>query len=329
MAGEFVDSPARTYTALLTTTLDNYRKILVDQIFDVYPFLSWLNGSLGMALRGNSVKRMEDGGVTIREHLLFEQNSTVDSYSGAEIIDTTLQEGMTIASYNWKQYAGTYGITGLEKRSNMGETQLINLLQAKLKQLELSFRDRLSVDAFADGTGNGGKNLTGLDALVSDTSNTVGGLDDSTRAWWVPYRSTAIGSFAASGLAEMRTGFNTITFGNDKPDFIVTTQSIFEFYEAALQPQERFMSNKVADGGFMNLTFKNVPIVFDRDCGTGLMYMLNSRYVSWVVHQDADMVTRPFTEPENQDVITAKMILQGNMTTNNRRKLAVLAGFTA
>ena len=127
-------SETRTYDALLTTTLANYRKKLVDNIFDTYPLLSWLNGKLGTALRGEAVKRTVNGGESIVEHLLYEQNSTAKSYSGSELLDTTLQDGMTIARYNWKQYSATVGITGLEERANGGEAALIRLLESKTKQ---------------------------------------------------------------------------------------------------------------------------------------------------------------------------------------------------
>jgi hypothetical protein len=317
---------SRTWDALLTTTLANYRQTLVDNIFDDYPFLSYINGKLGKAMRGGSIKRTVNGGESIVEHLLYEMNGTVKSYSGAETLDTTLQEGMTIARYTWKQYAVSIGITGLEKRNNNGEAAMINLLTAKTKQAEMSLRDRMSVDAFGDGTGNNSKNLTGLSALISATI-TLGGISPTTYTWWVP-TVTSTASFAASGIDNMRTTFNSVTFGNDKPDAIFTTQTIYEYYEKALQPQERFQSNSVADAGFMNLTFKGVPIMFDRDCTSGKMYFLNSNALSFVVHSDADFATGPFVTPENQDVSTAMVIFQGNLTTNNRRKLAS-ATFTA
>ncbi|MCK5021227.1 MAG: phage major capsid protein [Candidatus Peribacteraceae bacterium] len=320
----------RTYNALLTTTLANYRKQLIDNIFDDYPFLSWINGKLGRAMRGSndSVKRTIDGGETIVEHLLFGQNSTVDSYAGYEVLDVTPQEGMTIGRYNWKQYSGSITISGLEERSNKGEAKMIDLLEAKAKQTEMSLRDRLSRDSFADGTGNGGKNLTGLSLLVSDTA-TAGGINPSTQPWWKSDVTSSVGSFAANGVDSMRTAFNNVTFGNDKPDIIFCTQDVIEFYEKTLQPILRLSSNKVADAGFENFLYKNVPIIFDRDCPTGLMYMLNSRYLSYVVHQDADFKTGEFIKPENQDAKTANILLQANLTTNNRRKLAVLQSITA
>lgn len=319
---------SRTWDSLLTTTLANYRKTMVDNIFDVYPLLSWLNGKLGMSMRGNSVKKVLDGGESIVEHLLYGTNSTARSYSGYETLDTTPQEGMTIGRFNWKQYSASVTMSGLEKRSNNGEAAMINLLTSKTKQAEMSLRDTMSADAFSDGTGNGGKALTGLAALVSATA-TVGGLSPTTYPWWQSNTTTGAGSFAATGLSKMRTTFNSLSYGNDKPDFLVTDQEVYEYFESAHQPQERYSNTNVLNSGFTNLTFKNVPLVFDRDCTAGYMYFLNSQYLSFVCHRDADFTTGPFVVPENQDASTAQILFQGNLTTNNRRKLGVIQGFTA
>lgn len=204
---------------------------------------------------------------------------------------------------------------------------MIRLLEAKTTQAEMSLRNTMSEDAFSDGTGNGSKTLTGLQAIVS-TTTTLGGLAPATFSWWQS-TVTASGSFAAQGINDMRVIFNTLSYGNDKPDFIVTDQSSFEFYEAALQPQERYVNTKAADAGFMNLTFKGVPITFDRDCTSGRMYFLNSRYLTFTTHRDADFSTGPFITPVGQDVTTAMILFQGNMTTNNRRMQGVLTGITA
>jgi hypothetical protein len=313
--------------ALLTTTLANYRKTLIDNIFDDYPLLSYMNGRLGRAVRGGSIKELKDGGESLIEHIMYEQNSTVDSYAGYELLDTTPQEGFTQARYTWKQYSTSISISGLEERSNRGEAAMINLLQAKTQQAEMSLRDRMSRDAFSDGTGNSSKNLGGLEIII-DSTGTLGGINQSTYSWWAS-TETSGGSFAARGVNDMRTTFNTVTFGNDKPDMIITTQTVHEFYEKSLQPQERFVDTKTADAGFMNLAFKGVPVIFDRDCTSGVMYFLNSRWLKFAVHRDADFVTSAFVRPENQDARTAQILFQGNMLTNNRRKLAKITGITA
>lgn len=253
---------------------------------------------------------------------MYGMNSTVKSYAGAEVLDVTLQEGLTIARFNWKQYAASIGITGLEERSNQGEAAMIRLLTAKAQQAEMSLKDRMSGDAYSDGTGNGSKNLTGLAAIVA-ASGTLGGLSATTYTWWVSQAGTS-SSFAANGLSTMRTLFNNCSFGNDKPDIILTTQTVFEYFENALQPQERYTNTQAANAGFTNLTFKGIPIMFDRDCTSGKAYFLNSKYLNLVVHRDADFSTGPFQSPENQDVKTAMILFQGNLTCNNRRKHGLL-----
>lgn len=318
-------SETRVYDALLTTTLANYRQKMIDNIGDVYPTLSWLMGKLGEALKGQTRIKQLDGGESIVEHLMYEFASSVKAYSGYETIDLTPQEGMTIARYSWRYYAGSVAISGGEQRNNRGDAEMINLLQAKINQTELSIRDRLSRNAFAANVA--GNELDGLASIV-DSTGTVGGLAQGTFSWWAS-TETASGSFAAQGVKDMRTLFNTISHGNDTPDFITTTQAAHEFYEDSMQPQMRHQSNKAADAGFMNITFKNVPVFFDRDCQSGVLYMLNSRYLNLCVHKDAYLSTGKFVDRDDQDASSAKILFQGNLTTNNRRKHGKLTGITA
>jgi|TARA_R100000656_G_scaffold40686_2_gene33905 hypothetical protein len=320
-------SETRTWNDILTTTLAIYRTKMQDQIFDVYPLLSYLNGKLGVAVNGRKLKRVESGGESVVEPLLYEENSTAGSYSRYDQLDTTPQDEFTIARYDWKQYSASITIDGLSERSNMGKFSVVNLLKAKTRATELALRKTLSAGAWGDGTDNGSKTFGGL-ALAMSTSSTLGGIAPATNTWWKASVTTG-GSFAAQGLTDMRTVFNTLSFGNDKPDIIFTTQSIYEFYEAAVQPIQRVQNTKVADLGFQNFTYKGVPFMFDRDCTSGEMHFLNSEYINYVVHKDADMKTTPFVKPTNQDARTAQILLQGNITYNNRRKLGVINTITA
>ena len=182
-------SETRTYNALLTTTMQEYMPTLQDNIFIEEPLLSWYNGKLGKATgKAETPKRVLSGGESILEPILYESNSTVDSYSGAETIDTTLQDGMSNAKFSWSQYSGTVGITGLEKRSNRGKHALINLLGAKTTQLESSLSERLSTDLWAASVGNSGKNISGLPLHVSNSAATGGlAVTDLGGTWLSPY----------------------------------------------------------------------------------------------------------------------------------------------
>ena len=330
-------SETRTWDAVLTTTLANYREKLIDQIFDYYPFLSYLVGKLGNSLRmagphtgqgqsrGMERLRKLDGGESIVEHLLYEVSSAVKSYSNYEGLDTTPQDGLTIARFSWRQYAATISISGLEKRNNNGETQMLDLMKAKTTQAEMSLRRRMAIDAW--GSNADGKSFDGLGTILSTTA-TLGGLSPTTFTWWQP-TIRASGSFAAQGINDMRITFNTISFGEDVPDAIFMPQAVFEFFENTLQPQERYTNTKAANVGFQNLTFKGIPTIYDRQATAGTVTFINSEYINLCVHKDAFFSTGKFIEPENQDASTAKILFQGNMTINNRRMHGRMTGVTA
>lgn len=324
-------SETRTWESLLTTTAALYRKQMIDNIFDVAPLLSWVTGKLGDKIsRKNkrSMKRVEKGGESIVEHLMYGTNSTTKPYSGHEVFDTTPQEGMTIARYAWKYYGSTVSMSGGDLRANRGESALIKLMKAKFDQCELSLRDTLNTDLFLDGTGSSSKALLGLNALVSSTV-TIGGLAPTTFAWWKSSVTASAGSFAANGIQKMRTTMNTLTFGSDSPDLILCDQTTYESYEAKIGDSQRIIDMGTADLGFESLTYKKIPVIFDRDCQAGTMYFLNSNYLNWVVMEGADMEIREFKQAFDSDSYLAPIILQAAFTTNNRRKLGVITGFTA
>lgn len=318
-------SETRTWDALLTTTLANYQQKLRDNVFDTYPFLSWMNGKLADALRGERRLRLLDGGESIVEHLLYEMSSAVKSYTGYELIDLTAQEGMTIARYSWRYYAAGLTISGGEKRNNQGDARMIDILKAKVMQAEMSLRDRLSRDAW--GSNSDGKSWDGLGSILS-TTVTLGGLSPTTFTWWVPTIRVG-GSFASQGLNDMRVLFNTISYGNDMPDAIFMPQAVFEYYEAALQPSERYTNTKAANSGFTNLTFKAVPVIFDRDATAATISMLNSSYINLAMHKDANFEPRPFIEPQDQDATSSKILVQGNLTVSSRRMHGRVTTITA
>lgn len=317
---------SRTWDALLTSTLANYGdKKLHDNVFDELPLLSWFDGKLAGAMKREKLKKLLDGGESIVVRVLYEMSSAIKSYSGYEALDLTPQEGSTIARYAWRQKAAGIAISGLERRSNMGDAKLGDLLEDKVQQAELTIRDTLSRDFW--GSNGGGKDVDGL-GLILSTSSTIGGLAPATFTWWVP-TSTASGSFAAQGLKDMRTLYNTISYGQNTPDGLFTTQTVFEYFENALQPLQRYSDEGVAGSGFENLKFKGKPLFFDRDCTSGQVVMLNSRHIKIHVHKDADLATTPFVTPENQDASSSTILWQGNMIVNDRRKLGRLTAITA
>lgn len=304
-------------TLVLTSTLAKYRKTFVDNVFDETPLLNYLK-------RKDNI-RMVDGGESIVEQLMYADNSTFASYSGYDTLDITPQEGFSAAQYPWKQVAVSVAVNGLEKHQNMGESKLFDLVKAKVKQAEMTMADRLNTMLYADGTGNTGKDFLGLAALVATTvPAVVGGIDssDPDNDWW---RSTVVDANADANPVrdddEWANVFYTCTRGGgDAPDFVITTQPLFEHYEASLVPQLRFTSNDKADSRFQTLEFKGRRIYFDLNCQSGVTYFLNSKYLQLAVHKDVFMSNTPFKDAPDKDALWSQILTYGNLTTSNRQR---------
>ena len=302
---------------LLTTTLANYRKTLTDNIFTARP--------LTYTLMEKGRIRMLNGGTKIVEPLIYGLNDTVGSYSGYDSIALTPQTGISAAEFEWRQYAASISISGIEEAKNNGDAEIINLLEAKIMQAEESMREGFNTMFFADGTGNSSKNWNGLDNLV-DNTGTVGNIDSSTYTWWKSYKESTA---TALTLAQMATAYNSVSVGNDHPDTLLTTQLLFEKYEALLQPNLRYTDTKTADAGFQNLLFKAAPVMYDTGCTAGTFFFLNSKYLTLVGHSDKWFSQTSFISPEDTDARYALIMCYGNLTVRNRAKQGKLTAKTA
>ena len=308
------------FDALLSTTLANYRAQLTDNVFTARP--------LTYFLMDKGRIRMVDGGTKIVEPLIYGQNGTVASYSGYDTISLTAQDGMSAAEYDWKQYAASIAISGIEEAKNNGEAAIINLLEAKIMQAEESMREGFNQMFFGDGTGNSGKNWNGLGNLV-ESGNTVGGINSANgqgNDFWRSYEENTAGALT---LAQMATAYNSVSVGNDHPDMILTTQTLYEKYESLLQPQLRYTDTKTADAGFQNLLFKAAPVTYDVHCTAGVVYFLNSKYITLVGHSGKWFQQTEFVRPENLDARYALIMCYGNLTVRNRAKQGKLTAKTA
>lgn len=306
------------FDALISTTLKNYTPRIEDNIFSNLTLLYWLK-------EAGHIEKVS-GGEQIVEPLLYGTNGTTGSYAGYDNIPTTPQEGITAAVYDWKQYAVSIAISGIEEAKNRGEEQVISLLKAKIDQAEMSAQEAMNTMFYGDGTGNGGKDWLGLEAIVADTpsTGTLGGIDSSTNTWWRNQSQAAatVGAFEITDLSNM---YNNCSKGKIKPEFLLTEQAAWERYESLLQPQLRYQSTKAADAGFENLLYKSAPVMWDEELdSTGRVYFLNSKFLKLKVHSDVWFKATPMEKPHGQDARYSQILCYGNLTTNNRRFQGVL-----
>lgn len=319
------------FTTILSTTLNNYRKQLTDNIFADRPLSRWL--------MEKKRTRMLAGGVKIVEPLIYASGSS-GAYSGYDQITITPQTGLTAAEYDWRQLYATIAISGIEEAQNNGKEAIINLLEAKIMQAEETLKDSVNVMLYGDGTGTSNKEWLGLEALIGDATTavtTVGNIDATAQAYWRSYVAYGAvpGTPEAITLAKMGAAYNGSSKGNDVIDAIFTTQGVFETYEALLQPNVRYQDVKSANAGFTNLMFKGAPVFWDADCPANRMFGINSKYLTLVGHKDRWFKNSGFSENTASSHATsgasvvsdaryALITAYGNLTVRNRARQFVL-----
>lgn len=331
--------PNPNFDALVATTLKNYRRLLADNIT--------AHQVLWFMLKEKGFIKEEDGGTSIVEPLMVGRNTTVKSYNGYDVIDTTPQEGISAAEFDWKQIAGSVSISGREEFINSGsKTKILSLLESKIQQLQISMMLETNRELQGDGTGNGGKDLTGLAAAVEEGSawSIYGGIDSNANAYWrnqwLSVGTVLVGGTIANPtpqfqnlLNAMRTLYNSCSRGKIKPTILISSQAVYETYEASLTVNERFIDMKLGDAGFQNLMYKGTPFVFDEDMpNAGLfpsagsdtlnqeLLMLNSDFLRFVLGKGKNFVVTEMQRPENQDAKVSQVLMYGNLTTNNRAR---------
>src|SRR5690606_36061558 len=261
---------------------------------------------------------------------------TVGSYSDLDTISTTRYDVFDRYEAQWKEHAGTYVISDLERDRNAGEGQVFDLRAAKLENLRQSIRADINEMLFGDGTGNNSKDFMGLKGLVADspTSGTVQGVDRA--AYSFARNQQTAGTQTASAFdnlrAAMRSIYNLCSNGisSDHPTFGVTTRAVFEGFEGLLLANERFTDKSVGDGGFKNevLKFKGMLLAYDNDCPSGNMYFLNPKSLKLAYKTGAWMQAPPPARPVNQTADIVIIRTMANLFTTNPRRLGVVTAIS-
>ena len=309
-------------TDIIATTIQNRSAVIADNVTKNNALLSRLKQ------RGN-VKKFSGGNVIMQE-LSFAENGNAGWYSGYETLPVAAQDVISAAQYDIKQCAVPVTVSGLEQLQNAGKEQIIDLLEGRISVAESTMANMISQGLYSDGTGSGGKEITGLKAQVSvaPATGTVGGIDRATWAFWrnQTFDATTDGG-SATTAANIQQYMNTLwakmVRGTDRPDLIVMDNAYWGFYMASLQAIQRFSSSADANLGFVSVKFMDADVVLDGGLGgfqaTKTLYMLNTKYLHYRPHSARDMV--PLSPKSrysvNQDAEVQILAWAGNMTMSN------------
>ena len=316
-------SPNSTFTELVSTTFRKHSKEIKDNVSNRNAFLKY------MMKRGNT--RKVDGGLTIAVPLDYTTNSTYQRYSDWDTLNIQQSDVISAAEYNWKQIALNVVASGRDLRTNSGDSRIIDLARARIKNAIRTFNNSFSSDLYSDGSLT--NQINGLQAIIADTNtNTVGGINALTWTFW---QNTVVSAAAYSVTPSSTTIENGLMLPawllvdrgpDDQPDLIVADNTYYSYYETSQVSMKRYSSEQAANGGFTSIKYKNADVMFDGNSGipANHMYFINTNYFELVTHVDADLTVMDDMRPVNQDGSVTPILWMGNVVCSNRKQQAVI-----
>lgn len=333
-------------TDIIATTIQQRSGVLADNVTN--------NNAVLRRLKAKGNVRPFSGGNVILEEIMYPDPTMINanSYSGYEIINISPNSPISAPSFNIQQYAGAITMSGLEMLQNSGKEAIIDLMEGRVKVAEAELQNRMDYDIYQDGTGNSGKNITGLALAVPDdpTTGTYGGISRATYNFWRSqyYRGVTDGGGAVS-QANIQQYMTTLALrcvrGSNKPDTWVGDATYFAFYVNSLQAIQRISSEPgsgSAGAGFPSLKFFGGGMAADVYMGGGIsgavsstqltsgatsahMWALNTDYIFFRPHRDRNFV--PIggeRQAVNQDAVVKLIGWAGNLTSSGPQFCGVL-----
>ncbi len=174
-----------------------------------------------------------------------------------------------------------------------------------------------------------GKEITGLKAIFSSTGS-IYGLDRATHKWLIPHMKSNVGTITETVIQE---AIDTLEENaGSRVNFIVCSSGVKRAYQKALAAYKRNIDVMELKGGYKALSYNGIPVVSDRFCPDGTMYLLNTD--DFALHQLCDWKWlegedgRVIKQVANKPVYSATLVKYADLICTRPCGQAMLSGIT-
>lgn len=294
---------------VLSSTLRILLDEEVDQLYQATPLLDKMRERGGV--------ETYDGGQKLDVPLILEEHSSITQLdSGYEPVNLAVKDSLRTASFTWCDFVAPIVITRSEELSNKGERAIIDIAEARMKSVMGALKREVEKQILANassvltnlntfnglsaadgGAGSGGNSTSGFFdnvAFGSQTAGTnVGSLSKATFARLQNQFVDDGGTLALASMTDLYINCQLNTPDGSAPDLIICSPQFYKAYKALLQQQERYIDEKVLDGGRLALAFNGAMVVASPFLGSDVQnpagtpggneiisaYYLNTRYI--------------------------------------------------
>lgn len=252
---------------------------LMDQVFESTPLMAWLKEHQEAA----------PSGLKVLEPLQYAQSSVAGSFTKGQTASVADRSIATNAEFDWVTYWDHIAIFPQDVMKCNGDAQKINLVKAKMQNVEDSLSDAINADLWATTWSDSAK-VVPIPVMAGDISTTVGNIAPGTDTWWQPRQDTGAASISLDKMQALHTDVSKGK-ASKAPTLIVTAEGIFDSMHGLYVPYMRISQqgeSRTVIGrlGFDSLRYKRADVVMDENCASDKLYMLNPKFVRFRPHSD-------------------------------------------
>lgn len=213
----------------------------------------------------------------------YQKGTATTSFIGFQTLPTSLTTTRQLLKFNPAFNEANVALATTDVAANNTLRKVLDLTEVEMISRAQDLADSIGTQFYASQTL--ATDFLGLGNIVSATGS-IGG---ASRATYTTLQSTITASSGTLSLFKMRTLFNNIADGEVQPNESFTDYQTWALYESLLQPQERIAKevgvNPAANfkgyTGYRAIMWAGLPIIPDRKCTTGSLFMLNMDFLNF------------------------------------------------
>lgn len=253
------------------------------------------------------------------------------AFYGDQLLDTSVPDILQPANQVWRFYQQAISIPVTDIILNAGEGS-VPLIKARYEIAAASLLQKLSRALWGTAPQNTALDLDNIVNWVGTTNNLIAGINRASNAFWNP--TTAVpggGVNLTPAIADQ--AYYAVTLGNDQPDLMLFDNTRYIHFKANFTANTRYtnaeVDTKAVQAGFrMNFLFNNAVVLPDTFVPSGTGWVLNTKYLFPVFHQDLFFVVNPFLMPTNQEVIVSRVKVGMQLACVSPRMQVEITGIT-
>jgi hypothetical protein len=240
------------------------------------------------------------------------------------------------AEFNLCALATPVSSLGLEQLVTQDAIAVASRLMLKLNDMKNSALNSLSTALFGPAVGNVLQMFSLTDAYGA--TGIYGGLDRATYPTWAGLNITSAGAVLTRATLIPTLLKAVKKSGGEALDFVVMsvedwTTLLTDFMTVERynnDPSSRWGKDDPVNSGFRGLLLGDTPIFFDLNCPVGTAFGFNSKYITLVIHEDANFAWTGWysTIPQGQIASVGLTLTALNLVCSKPSSGVIISGIT-